>query len=156
MPAVSTGTGTGDSTGTGTGTTTPENITFNGTIYGTDSVRIRADAGVDYAEVGSYKKDDRVTILEIKMAGRTTWGRTDKGWVSLYYVKPDGTTNTDGVVVKTAKSEVKCYELPSTASKVLSKFYINNLLIVVDEVIEIDGVSWTLCTEGWIIASKIR
>ena len=152
----STGTGTGDSTGTGTGTTTPENITFNGTIYGTDSVRIRADAGVDYAEVGSYKKDDRVTILEIKMAGRTTWGRTDKGWVSLYYVKPDGTTNTDGVVVKTAKSEVKCYELPSTASKVLSKFYINNLLIVVDEVIEIDGVSWTLCTEGWIIASKIR
>lgn len=156
------GTGTDNNTGTGdnagTDTTTPENITFTGTIYGSkdvDSVKIRSAAGVKNAEVGSYKKGERVTILETTVVDRTTWGRTDKGWISLYYVQPDGSTNTNGVVVKTAKAEVKCYEQPSTDSKVLFKYYRNNLLIVVDEVLEIDGVSWTLCTEGWIIASKV-
>ena len=159
-----TGTGTGDNTGAGSGDNTgtgtdssdiPDSITFTGTIYKQDSINIRALAGTNNASVGSYKKGDRVTILETAMVNKTTWGRTDKGWISLYYVKPDGATNISDVLVKTVMSDLKCYDLPSTDSEVLYKYYRNNLIVVANGVLEVDGVAWTACPEGWILASKI-
>lgn len=48
---------------------------------------IRSGAGVNNAVLGEYKKGDVVTILETKMNGKTEWGRTDKGWISLKFTK---------------------------------------------------------------------
>lgn len=48
---------------------------------------IRSGAGANNAVLGEYKKGDVVTILEIKMNGKTEWGRTDKGWISMKFTK---------------------------------------------------------------------
>ena len=37
--------------------------------------------------VGSYKRGQTVTILEQTRVGVTLWGRTDKGWICMDYVK---------------------------------------------------------------------
>ena len=50
-------------------------------------VNIRSGAGTGYEKVGEYKKGDEVVIYEEKTVGGRPWGRTDKGWICLDYVK---------------------------------------------------------------------
>ena len=75
----------GSSSGsTGTGTTTT-------------GLNIRKEGNKNAEIVGSYKKGTKVTILEVKNG----WGKTDKGWINLSYVKMDSTSSSD----KTDKTE---------------------------------------------------
>lgn len=60
----------------GTSTTQTGTITAN-------SLFIRKEASTSADAVGYYVKNDKITILETKDG----WGRTDKGWISLTYVK---------------------------------------------------------------------
>ena len=62
------------------------NLAFSGKVTAS-SLRIRSAAGTANAMVGSYTKGQTVTILETKTVNGTKWGRTDKGWISLEYVK---------------------------------------------------------------------
>ena len=79
-----------------TGGNTSTTFGKSGTVTASE-LRIRQSAASTAAVVGSYKKGDKVTVLETSNG----WGRTDKGWVSLNYVYQDGTTGT-----KTAKGLV--------------------------------------------------
>ena len=68
-----------------------------------DVLNIRKEANKESTKLGEYKKNDKVEILETK----GNWGRTDKGWISLSYVKLDsstssGTTNKTGTVTATS------------------------------------------------------
>ena len=49
-------------------------------------LNIRKGAGTSYDVVDRYGKGVVVTILQTKTVSGTTWGRTDKGWVSMDYV----------------------------------------------------------------------
>ena len=51
-----------------------------------DNLNIRKGAGKSYSVVAKYAKGTVVNILETKTVSGTTWGRTDKGWVSMDYV----------------------------------------------------------------------
>ena len=89
-----TGTGSNDS---GSSSEAPSQVMY-GVVTGTDTLRVRAAAGTEHEQVGTLKRGDRVKILETTKVGKTTWGRIDKGWISLYYVELDedvaGTTKT--------------------------------------------------------------
>ena len=162
----STGTGSGESTGTGSdeGTDDKEDktpgadvdtsieVTFKGTITADPSMKIRAAAGTQYGEVGTYKKGNRVTILEITAVGKSTWGRTDKGWISLFYVKPDGDTNVEGVVVKTiTASSLKIRKEPASNAEVVGSYYTNNLVVVFLQIQNTETKEvWGLTENGWI------
>ena len=56
--------------------------TGKGTITAS-SLKIRESASINAKQVGSYEKGDTVEILEVK----GEWGKTDKGWINLKYVK---------------------------------------------------------------------
>ena len=62
-------------------------VTAIGTIIKTDVVNVRAGAGTNHAKVGTYKRNDEIKITLRQKVGKNTWGLTEKGWVSLYYVK---------------------------------------------------------------------
>lgn len=49
------------------------------------SLKIRETASINAKQVGSYEKGDKIEILEVS----GEWGKTDKGWVNLQYVKMD-------------------------------------------------------------------
>ena len=51
--------------------------------YTIDALRYRKGPGTLYSTLGTYPKDTAINILEVK----GNWGKTDKGWVSLSYVK---------------------------------------------------------------------
>ena len=65
-----------------------EDGTQTGTVIG-NNLNIRSGAGSDYPAVGTLNYGDRVTITEEKHVGDTTWGKTEKGWISLDYVALD-------------------------------------------------------------------
>lgn len=70
-----------DSTSSGSASTTVE-----GTVTG-DYLRIRSGAGTSYSILGYLHTGDKVTILETKTVNGVKWGRIDKGWISMDYVK---------------------------------------------------------------------
>ena len=70
-----------DSTSSGSTSTTVE-----GTITG-DYLRIRSGAGTSYSILGYLRTGDKVTILETKTVNGVKWGRINKGWISMEYVK---------------------------------------------------------------------
>lgn len=85
-----------------------------GTVTATE-LNIRKEASTESERVGLYVKGDNVEILETKTVDGTTWGRTNKGWISLKHVKLEGSTdntntgnntNTDKDDDKTTSSEV--------------------------------------------------
>ena len=59
--------------------------TIIGTIN-TYCLRIRNGAGTTAAVVGCYYSGTQVEILETTVVNGVTWGRTDKGWISMEYV----------------------------------------------------------------------
>lgn len=71
----------------GTSGTTTTNSQM-GTVVG-NGLNIRNGAGVDYPTVGSLNYGERVTILEQKKVGDTTWGKISQGWISLDFVSLD-------------------------------------------------------------------
>ena len=65
---------------TNTGNSTNTNI--EGTVTATE-LNIRKGPDTSYDAVGKYYNGDKVTIIETKDG----WGKTDKGWISMNYVK---------------------------------------------------------------------
>lgn len=70
------------------GNNTSSDGTQTGTVIG-NGLNIRSGAGSDYPAVGSLNYGDRVTILEEKKVGDTTWGKISNGWISLDFVSLD-------------------------------------------------------------------
>ena len=52
-----------------------------------DCLRVRKSASTTAKIVGYYYEGEKVTILETKKVSGTTWGKTNKGWISMAYVK---------------------------------------------------------------------
>ena len=63
----------------------PEPVYTTGSATVTVGLNIREEPDPASAKVDTYKEGDRVTILEVKDG----WGKTDKGWINLDYVKYD-------------------------------------------------------------------
>ena len=74
---------TSSSTSTGKGST--------GTVTA-DTLNIRKGPGTKYDSVGKVYKGDKVTILETD----GNWGKIEKGWISLKYVKMDSASGSTG------------------------------------------------------------
>ena len=71
--------------------TEPAKIEVNmGTVIAGE-LNIRKGANSGYEKVGTYKKGDRIEILETETVEGTVWGRTHLGWVGMGYVRMDGT-----------------------------------------------------------------
>ena len=70
-------------------TAEPTYTAGTGTV--TSGLNIRKEPSADSEKVDSYKEGDKVKILEVKDG----WGKTDKGWINLKYVKMDTAASTE-------------------------------------------------------------
>ena len=52
-----------------------------------DGLNIRSGPGTGYKTVGSYAKGDNVSVYAQFKYGNTTWGCTDKGWISMDFAE---------------------------------------------------------------------
>ena len=53
-----------------------------------DNLKIRESAGVKAKQIGTYARGAKIMVYETTTCSENrTWGRTDKGWICMEYVK---------------------------------------------------------------------
>lgn len=115
-----------------------------------DELNIRKGAGTSFDQVGKYKAGDRVEILEKD----GTWGKTDKGWISLNYVNMDGTTGKQtGTVIITIEGGLNVRQGPGTANDRVDSYGYGKSVAIYDQV-KIGGATWACTAKGWINISN--
>lgn len=64
-------------------------LRLTGTVN-TGELMIRSAPGTDSKAIGSYASGDKIVITELRSVSYVPWGKTEKGWVCMNYVIPDG------------------------------------------------------------------
>ena len=150
-------TGTTESTDTTTGGTTPTPGAVTGTIVVNEWLRIRSGPGTSYAVAGYLKPNDKVTITEQKTVGAITWGKIEKGWISMQYVKLDKTESGGATDIQPPAEDVRTVtatglwirKLPGTANEIVGYLY-NGTRVTVLEIKTVNGRQWGRISNGWI------
>ena len=131
-------------------------VTANGCLY------IRSGAGTGYSKVGEYKTNARIEILEQKVNGAMVWGRTDKGWVSMSYVKLDsantqtpeqntGSSSSGSAITGTVKvNGVLNIRTGAGTSYGIAGYYSNGTKVTITEQKTNGGYTWGKTDKGWI------
>lgn len=65
-------------------------LQLSGTVNASE-LMIRTSAGSDSKAVGRYNNGDKIVVTELRAIDYVPWGKTDKGWICMSYVIPDGT-----------------------------------------------------------------
>ena len=136
--------------------TKPNNTTsIKGTVT-SNGLNIRKEPNITSDIVGNYKTGASITILETKNG----WGRTDKGWVSMTYVKTEGTTannnnnnnnnnntttNKDGTVYFVTATTLNIRDEANTSGKQLGSYAMGDKIIVLET-----KNGWGKTDKGWI------
>lgn len=139
---------------------TPDKVT--GTVISSTKLNIREGAGTNYKIVGNYARGTQVTILEQKTVGGTPWGRTDKGWISLYYVRLDtDPSGNGGNPSKTMTGTIACNSYlnvrdnPGMNGKVVATLTKGDLVKIYETKL-VGTVSWGRINEGWISMNFVK
>lgn len=129
------------------------------------SLRIRSGAGTNNAIVGNLYNGAKVTITERKTVGSTVWGKMDKGWISLDYVKfqTSGGTSTGTTpppeAGNTTESTAGTIKLNSGTLRVRSGagtnhaivgYLQNNTKVTITDRKTVGGTVWGCIDKGWI------
>ena len=117
-------------------------------------LNIRAEAGTDGRYLGYYVRGTKVTVLETKMIGAVKWGRTDKGWISLQYVKID--EPAPEAVIKTVTADVlRVRSGPGTSYDVAARLH-KGTKVTILETKTVNGVLWGRISQGWISMDYVK
>jgi len=141
-----------------TGTTTPVSGQ-TGTI--TTTLRIRSGPGTNYSIVGYLYSGNKVTITEQKTVGSTTWGKTEKGWVSMNYVKLDKTESGNESEGETSApsqnltgtvkvGDYLCVRSGPGSSYAVSSYLYNGNKVTITEQKTVGATTWGKTEKGWV------
>lgn len=136
----------------------------NGKVTGS-GLNIRSGPGTNYETVGTLSKGDNVNILQTIKIGKTTWGCTSAGWVSMDYVNVGGTgtNNTNsgnnatasegsgtitGTVVNVRSGAGTNFDIVGTVSKGDTVNIISTKTV--------DNVVWGQISNGWISMAYVE
>ena len=145
--------GTDPNPGTDPDPIVPPAETWKGTVTGS-SLNIRAAAGTSGRVVDSYAKGTKVVILEKKLVGSTQWGRTDKGWISLQYVKLE--SDAPQPVVKTVTADVLRVRSGAGTSYAVTARLSNGAKVTILETKTVGGIQWGRIAQGWISMQYVK
>ena len=136
-------------------TDTPAAPTGGLTGVVTAGLNIRAGAGKNFAVVGTYIKGTKVTVTEQKISGGITWGKTDKGWICLSYVRVDAGS---GSVMKNGKvtaSALCIRSAPGTENAIVGR-YKKGTVILILETVKVGKVTWGRTDLGWVSMQYVK
>lgn len=125
---------------------------MKGTVNVSDVLRIRKTAATGEV-VGYYSAGAKVTILETTKVGSALWGRTDRGWVSMDYVKLE--VSTQQPLTKTVTAD--CLRVRSSAATgSVVAYYYEGAKVQIVETTTVEGVLWGRTDKGWISMEYVK
>lgn len=139
--------------------------TAKGTIAAEGGLNIRSGPGTGYPSVGAYANGDSVSILEQFTFDGTTWGCTNKGWISMKYVNTGSSstntntnTNTEtnsnlsGVITAT---ELRIRSGPGTGYDVVGSYNYGDAVVILERQTAND-IEWGKTNLGWISMNYVK
>ena len=129
-----------------------ETVAIVGKIIGTDRLNVRSAPGTSNARVGYLYRNDIVDISKLQKVGSTTWGKTDKGWISMKYVDQNP-TGTEGVVIECTGLSVRSG--PGTNYARLDILEAGTKVTILATK-TVDGMKWGRIRQGWVSMNYIR
>jgi len=150
--------------------TTP--TTWKGTVTA-DELLIRKGPGLENAVVGWLVEGTKVTITERKMGGSLEWGKIDRGWICLKYVRFDTTSSgsTSSGNTSSGSTSSGSTTTPTTPKPVTGTVKVNDYLrirkdagtnnaivgylkpntkVTITEQKTVNGSKWGKIDKGWI------
>lgn len=127
---------------------------IRGTVStGGSQLRVRATASASGTIVGYLNDGDSVTILEKKTVSGTVWGRISKGWISMQYVKVQGSSSEPAEPAgKTVTVTASCLLIRSgagTSNQIVGRLYRGDQVTVL-ETKAVGDAQWGRISKGWI------
>lgn len=110
------------------------------------SLNIRSGPGTEYDILGTLTSGDQVIILEQRIVGSSTWGRTASGWVSMNYISLGEQPSVIGTV--TAKS-LNVRQGPGTSYDTVDTVSQGDQVVIYEQT-TVDGKTWGRTDLGWI------
>lgn len=127
-----------------------------GTVKVKDFLRIRKGPGTSYAIAGYLKPDEKVEITQQKKVGSTTWGKIDKGWISLDYVVLDKQSQTPQAVKKTVTADcLRIRSAAGTSNKIVGYLY-EGAKVEILETVKVGTATWGRISNGWISLAYVK
>ena len=147
--------GTESDTQQGTGDTT-QKVNQIGTVTGASEVKLRSAPGTDNKQVGTLKKGQRVVISETAKVGSATWGKTEKGWIHMYYVKLDAKDVPEGSVIRTVTATTLRIRAGAGTGYEAVGSYIRGTQVVITAQTTVGGQVWGRTEKGWICLDYVK
>ena len=128
----------------------PKPAAVTGTVKVNDYLCIRSGAGTSNAVVGYYAGGTKITILEQKTSGSGTWGRTDKGWISMGYVQLDAPAQQPTKVIRTVTADCLLVRKGAGTGHVIVGYLYRGAQVEILEQTTVAGQTWGRTSSGWI------
>ena len=133
-----------------------EKVNRTGVIVGTTQLRVRSAPGVDNRQVGTLNKGDKVVILETAKVGSATWGRTEKGWIHMHYVRLSSGTVPAGSVVRTVTADsLRIRSGAGTSYEEVGR-YPEGTQVVITAQTTVGRTVWGRTDKGWISMDYVK
>ena len=150
-------TGNGNQTTESETTKPPVTTTVKkGKVISEDVLRIRSGAGTSYTIVGFLDPNETVTVTETKQVGSTTWGKVEKGWVSMDYIRMENTPEPEPEkkpeysVVKTVSVSCLCIRSGASTEDSIVGYLYKGAKVTVTEIVTGGETTWGKIAQGWI------
>ena len=133
----------------------PQKFSRTGVIVGTTQLRVRKAPGVSNEQVGTLNKGDKVVILETAKVGSATWGRIEKGWIHMYYVRLSTAEVPEGSVVRTVTANLNIRAGAGTTYESLGQ-YPKGTQVIITERTNVGSTVWGRTDKGWISMDYVK
>lgn len=155
---------------------TTTNKSVSGTVStGGSTLRVRSGAGSSYTITDYLQDGSRVEILEQKTVNGSTWGRINKGWIMMDFVKLDsnnnsdsntgnssntgsntGSTNTTKTGTVTLNSGTLNVRAGAGMNHRVVSYLVNGAKVTILETKVVDGMTWGRIATGWVSMNYIK
>ncbi len=131
-----------------------------------DKLNVRSNPSIDSTVLMKYQANTRIVIIEQKVDGEVTWGRTSDGWINLAYVLIDGeepaptepetptdppVDNTDGTEGTVTAKELNIRETADADGKKVGEYKKGDKVVI----LEVRG-NWGRTNKGWVSMTYIK
>lgn len=132
---------------------------WTGTVKVSDVLRVRSGPGTSNKIVGYLYPGDKVIITEQAESGSMTWGKTEKGWVSMTYIVLDKTEQKPAEQKLTGTVKVndilRVRSGPGT-SYAIAGYLSNGAKVEITEQKTVNGMRWGKISKGWISLDYVQ
>jgi len=132
-----------------------QKVNKTGVIIGTTQLRVREKPGTQNKQVGTMNKGDKVVILETTKVGNATWGRTEKGWIHMYYVRLSTAEVPEGAIVRTVTDNLNIRAGAGTSYEAIGK-YAKGTQVIITAQTKVGNTLWGRTDKGWISMDYVK